>query len=237
MTICKNCGHRFEGRYCNHCGQSAKTHRIDAKFLWEDIQHGIIHYDKGITYTLKQLYLKPGYIIRDYIKGRRVHHFRPVSLCIVLATMYALIYHLLNINLIDGTDTEALSFFDKVIEHYYWFVFGTIPCFALGTMITFREKEYNFWEYFILETFKVAQRLVVHILFLPVIYFFNDLRIARVILYLLMIIDVALLIWTNIQFFNQKTKLQVALLSFFSYLIYIIQIVIILTICILLTDI
>lgn len=237
MTTCKNCGHRFEGRYCNHCGQSAKTHRIDAKFLWEDIQHGIIHYDKGITYTLKQLYLKPCYVIRDYIQGKRVHHFRPVSLCIVLATVYALIYHLLNINLIDETDTDASSFFDKVIEHYYWFVFGTIPSFALATMITFRDKEYNFWEYFILETFKVAQRLVVHILFLPVIYLFNDLRIARVILYLLMIIDVLLIIWTNIQFFNQKPKLKVALLSFFSYLIYTIQIVIILTIVILLTDI
>ncbi len=237
MTTCKNCGHSFEGKYCNHCGQSAKTHRIDGKFLWEDVQHGIIHYDKGITFTLKQLYLKPGYVIRDYIHGKRVHHFRPVSLCIILASIYALVYHLLNINLIDESETDASKFFDKVIEHYYWFVFGTIPCFALATMITFRDKEYNFWEYFILETFKVAQRLFVHILFLPVIYFFNDLKIARAILYLLMLIDIGLIIWNNVQFFNKKQKLQVALLSVFSYLINTIQIIIILTVLILLTDI
>lgn len=202
MIVCKNCGHKYEGKYCNHCGQSAKTQRIDGKFLWEDIQHGILHYDKGIVFTIKQLYLKPGYVIRDYIAGKRVHHFRPISLCIVLATTYALLYHLLNVNLIDRSDTEAANLFENIIGHYYWFVFGTIPFFAISTMISFRDKKYNFWEYFILETFKTAQRLFVHILFLPIIYYYNDLHIARIILYILMFIDLTLIIWTNHQFFN-----------------------------------
>jgi hypothetical protein len=233
MITCKNCGHKFEGRYCNHCGQSAKTHRIDIKFLWEDIQHGIIHYDKGIIFTLKQLYLKPGYVIKDYINGKRVHHFRPISLCIVLATIYALVFHLLHIKLIKDEDIDAANFFEKIIQHYYWFVFATIPIFALSTFISFRDKEYNFWEYFILETFKVAQRLLIHIFSLPILYFFSDINVARIILYLLMILDIALIIWTNLQFFNKTGQLKVALLSILSYLIYTFQVIILLVLLIL----
>lgn len=57
MIKCKNCSFSFEGNYCSNCGQTAKTERISFKFLWEDIQHGILHYDKGIVYTVKQLFL------------------------------------------------------------------------------------------------------------------------------------------------------------------------------------
>lgn len=220
MTVCKNCGHQYEGKYCSHCGQSANTHRIDAKFLWEDVQHGLLHYDKGILYTLKQLYLKPGYVIKDYIAGKRVHHFRPISLCIVLATIYALIFHLLNISLIDQSDNDATNLFEHVLEHYYWFVFGTIPFFVISTMISFRDNNYNFWEYFILESFKTSQRLLVHILFLPVIYYFNNLHVARIILYILMFLDVALIIWTNHQYFCKLKSADVIWRSVLSYLIY-----------------
>jgi len=230
MIVCKNCGHQFEGKYCNRCGQSAKTHRIDGKFLWEDVQHGLLHFDKGIVYTLKQLYLKPGYVIRDYIAGKRVHHFRPISLSIVLATTYALIYHLLNISLIDHSDTDSETLFEHILEHYYWFVFVSIPFFAIGTKISFRDGSYNFWEYFILESFKTAQRLFVHILFLPIIYYFNDLHIARIILYVLMFIDIILIIWTNLQFFKRFKTKEVIWRSLLSYGIYTLLTFILLTI-------
>lgn len=219
-TTCKNCGHIFEGRYCNHCGQSANTHRIDAKFLWEDIEHGLLHYDKGILYTAKQLFLKPGYIIKDYIKGKRVHHFKPISLSIVLATLYALVYHLTNVNLIVKDDGNSEAIFEKILEHYYWFVLITIPIFTLSTAVFFKKIGYNFWEYFIFEALKVSQRLIVHILFLPIILLFDDPAATGFIIKLLMVIDLALIFWTNLQFFNRLPKFKVFYLTIFSYLLY-----------------
>lgn len=218
MIKCKNCGHLFEGRYCNYCGQSAKTDRINSKFLWEDIEHGILHYDKGMAHTIKQLFSKPGFAIKDYINGKRVHHFRPISLCIVLATLYGFIYHLTNVKLINTDNNDSVNASEEIFKHYYWFVFITIPIYAFSTKIIFRQKEYNFWEYFILESFKVAQRLFIHVLSLPVIYmFYNSLN---VIMIALTIIDITLIIWTNIQFFNKLPKFKVIYLSILSYLLF-----------------
>ena len=100
MITCKNCGYIFKGNFCNICSQSAATKRINFEFLWEDLEHGLLHYDKGLLYSLKKLFLKPGSAIQEYIQGKRVHHFRPISMVIVLATVYALIYHLGNINIL-----------------------------------------------------------------------------------------------------------------------------------------
>src|SRR6218665_3469561 len=137
MTKCKNCGNSFNENYCNQCGQSAKTKRINYEFLWEDIEHGLLHYDKGIGYSLKKLFKKPGYEIEDYIEGKRVGHFRPISMVIIMATVYALIYHFLDLNHNSGLDKSSGLILEKIFEHYYWFVVGTIPIYAFTTFTTF----------------------------------------------------------------------------------------------------
>lgn len=218
MIKCKNCSFSFEGNYCNNCGQTAKTERISFKFLWEDVQHGILHYDKGIVYTAKQLFLKPGHVIKDYINGKRVGHFRPLSLVIVLSSIYVLIFHLTKVNVIETSNNLGITLYQKLIEHYYWFVIATIPFFTLGTSISFGKRKYNFWEYFIFECFKTSQRSIIHILFLPV-YLFTNSDFIEIITSILTFVDLSLIVWTNIQFFNDLSKTEVFLRSILSYLI------------------
>ncbi|MBW8523724.1 DUF3667 domain-containing protein [Chryseobacterium chendengshani] len=222
MIKCKNCGNLFEGKYCNQCGQSAKTKRINYEFLWEDIQHGLLHYDKGISYSLKKLFEKPGYIIEDYIEGKRINHFRPISMVIIMATIYALIYHLLDLNHRTALDDSSGLLLEKVFEHYYWFVVSTIPIYALTTFMVFKKTGYNFYEFIIFEAFKTSQRLLVHILFLPILYFLKDKSGFNTISNLLLIIDFILIFWTNKQFFNQMPSKKVLLKSVLSYLLYLV---------------
>lgn len=59
--------------------------------MWHDIQHGLFHFDQGIFYTAKQLFIRPGHSIREFIEGKRVEHFKPLSLVIILATAYGII--------------------------------------------------------------------------------------------------------------------------------------------------
>lgn len=89
-TICKNCNEQLEWHFCGNCGQSAETHKMNVHFLWHDIQHGLLHFDKGILYTSKQLFTRPGIAIKEFIEGKRINHFKPISLIIVLATVYGL---------------------------------------------------------------------------------------------------------------------------------------------------
>lgn len=220
MTICKNCGNSFEGNFCNQCGQSAKTKRINHEFLWEDIEHGLLHYDKGIGYSLKKLFEKPGSVIEDYIAGKRVNHFRPISMVIIMATIYALIYHFLDLNNRSALDESSGLILEKVFEHYYWFVVATIPIYTFTTYIMFKKTGFNFYEFVIFEAFKTSQRLGVHILFLPVLYFLKDRSGFNTVSNLLFIIDFLLIFWTNKQFFNSMSSKQVFLRSLVSYIMY-----------------
>ncbi|MCX8530763.1 DUF3667 domain-containing protein [Chryseobacterium luquanense] len=220
MTICKNCGNSFEGNYCNQCGQSAKTKRINHEFLWEDVQHGLLHYDKGIGYSLKKLFEKPGNVINDYIEGKRVNHFRPISMVIIMSTIYALIYHLLNLNHRSALDESSGLILEKIFEHYYWFVVATLPIYAFTTYIMFKKTGYNFYEVIIFEAFKTSQRLGVHIVFLPILYFLKERSGFNTVSNILIIIDFILILWTNKQFFNTMSSKKVFLKSLAGYILY-----------------
>ena len=109
QIICKNCGHIFSGQFCNNCGQSAATHKLNLHFIWHDIQHGLLHFDKGILYTAKKLFTKPGKSIREFIEGKRVKHFKPISLVIILATLYGVLRHLFHFSILDRKSVAAIQ--------------------------------------------------------------------------------------------------------------------------------
>lgn len=220
MIICKNCGNHFEGHYCNLCGQSAKTDRITTEFIWEDIEHGLLHYDKGIWYSLKQLFLQPGHSIRDYIEGKRVKHFRPLSMLIVLATIYALIYHLTDINLLTKTDEKSAGILENIFHHYYWYVVATIPIYTISTFLMFKNSGYNYSELFVFEAFKGSQRMLIHIFSIPVIYFTSNPSTASKINLTLILIDFFLILWSNIQFFKTFPRITTIIRSIISFIIY-----------------
>jgi hypothetical protein len=120
-NICKNCNHTFEGNYCNNCGQAANTHKLTMHFIWHDLQHGLFHFDNGIFYTIKQLVTRPGHTIREFINGKRVRHFKPLTLVVLLATLYGFLYHYFIENLFDvqptGVGEESIrSAYEKLIK-------------------------------------------------------------------------------------------------------------------------
>ena len=178
---CKNCRQTFKGHYCSNCGQTAETHKLNLHYLWHDIQHGLFHFDSGITYTAKQLFTRPGHSIREFIEGKRVKHFKPISLIAILATVYITLIHLLHINLFTETEPSATSDYSIAIEkfkewsisHFAWITLLSIPLHTIGTKICFRKQGYNFIEYFVLNTYKAAQKLYISILFIPLVYYYK----------------------------------------------------------------
>lgn len=225
-TICKNCHQTFSGNYCSNCSQSAETHRLDIHFIWHDIQHGLFHFDKGIFYSAKELFTRPGHTIREYIEGQRVQHFKPISLIIVLATLYGLIYHLLHINLMGTASSNEIidseKFNEWVATHFAWVTLATIPFYTLGTYLSFRKQNYNITELFILNTFKGSQRLFFHIFLLPVYYYFNHSEHIKTVTAIVYFADIILIFWTNIQFFNKISKTKAFVLSILSHVIFLI---------------
>lgn len=236
---CKNCGQIYKGHFCNNCGQTAETHKINAHFLWHDFQHGLFHFDGGIPYSLKQLFTRPGHTIRDFIEGKRVRHFKPLSLVAVLGALYGFLYHYYNIDLTsdsNGSNLDLHEYKEWMTTHFSWITIATIPFYTFGTYIVFRKQGYNFFEFFVLNTFKAAQRLFVQVLTFPVLLYLNSIGHAQWFSTLTYILGVLLIFWTNMQFFNRISRTKAFYLSLLSHLLFLICFVAFSAIILLLTD-
>ena len=95
--VCATCGTRFEGNYCPRCGQSARIGRYSFKkalLLFLDVW-GVGN--RGMFRTLRDLLLRPGYMIRDYLRGMQMAYFPPFKMFFLLFTLLILIQSGLNI--------------------------------------------------------------------------------------------------------------------------------------------
>lgn len=95
-AVCKNCGYHFMGNYCNHCGQSYKTNRLNFNNAWQNVLGGFSNISDGFLYTLLNLLYRPGYMIKDYIGGKRIRYFKPFQTLFVLAAIYIVLAQLID---------------------------------------------------------------------------------------------------------------------------------------------
>ncbi|MBP6758581.1 MAG: DUF3667 domain-containing protein [Flavobacterium sp.] len=224
---CKNCNHIYSGHYCNNCGQTAETHRLNLHFLWHEIRHSLFHFDEGILYSGKQLFTRPGHTIREFIEGKRVKHFKPISLVILLATLYGLLYHYFHISFVvtstqnsSEAGIDVVKFNEWMGTHYAWTTLLTIPLYTIGTSIAFRKQGYNLVEYFILNTYKASQKLFVHLALFPLLCYFNGTPKMRMLSLAIYLIDIVFIYWTNAQFFDKMSLKKSFLLTLLSQLIF-----------------
>ncbi|MGL2964231.1 DUF3667 domain-containing protein [Flavobacterium sp. RSB2_4_14] len=237
-TTCKNCNTSFTGNYCPECGQTADTHKLNHHFVWHDIQHGLFHYDKGIVHAAKELYTRPGHFIREYIEGKRVKHFKPISLLLILASISGFLaykYQIKLLNLDTSTDiSNGLLTIEElnhwVTTHYAWIILFTVPIRAFTTYIIFRKQGYNYYEHIVLAAYLASQRLLLSIAVFPIDYWLKDTALLPIFLQYNSLIEICLSIWGHTQFFNRLPKGKVIALSILSWVFFLA----IMTLCLLL---
>lgn len=231
MITCKNCNHHFEGKFCNNCGQSADTNRLDYKFLFKNLRKNFLKYfHGGIFYSARQLFTRPGHTIREYIEGKRVKHFEPISLLLTLATLYGLLYHTFGINLfIDVSNSSSASQTTNMNLINKWFsnnyslaTLLSIPIYSIASFIVFRKQHYNFIEHVYLNTFLGSQRIFLHLLIFPSFVIYNGTAKLKIVMDVNIFLDAMLLVWSYAQFFNKLTKGKAILLSVISYVIFLV---------------
>lgn len=222
MTNCKNCDHTFDGNYCNNCGQTAHTHKIDTHYLWHEIQHGIFHVDAGILYTLKELSIKPGETIRSFIEGKRVRYFKPVAMLFLLATFYGILYHYFHIKPYYDNN-EAPEVMKKVniwvSSHYALATLLLVPVYTLASFLFFRKSGYNYMEHGILNLYLGSLKLLVSFILFPLLYIYNGTKEMSVIISLAGFLDFILNIWVYYSFFISYKPFNRIVRTFFCYLL------------------
>jgi hypothetical protein len=97
--VCPTCGTQFQGNYCPRCGQSSKIGRysfVKAFLLFLDVW-GLGN--RGMFRTLRDLILRPGYMIRDYLQGMQMAYFPPFKMFFLLITLGILVDSGMNIKM------------------------------------------------------------------------------------------------------------------------------------------
>lgn len=83
VRTCYNCGHVYSGRVCPQCGQAGTWKRYT---WWQAFRNFLDIWGLGnrpMFRTLKELFWRPGYMIRDYLDGHRQFYFPPFKLLAV----------------------------------------------------------------------------------------------------------------------------------------------------------
>jgi hypothetical protein len=227
MTNCKNCESHFEGNFCNQCGQAAHTHPINFHFLWHDIQHGLFHFDNGVPYTIKVLFTRPGHAVREYIAGKRVRFFKPISLIILLASLYGVMLLYFNVKVGAGIalsenpkEVAAMyQFNDWLNKHAVASILLMLPFWTIGSYLAFKKQKYNFVEHFVLNAYISVQGLVIQLLLFPLAIYFQNKPTQILFVTVSGLIYLVVATWTYTQFFNKLAKIKSILYSLLAYFI------------------
>ncbi len=89
---CLNCGTEVQGRFCYFCGQENIEPKESA---WDLIAHffkDITHFDAKFFSTLKYLMLRPGFLAKEYMRGRRASYVNPIRMYIFTSAFFFLIF-------------------------------------------------------------------------------------------------------------------------------------------------
>ncbi|HTD40768.1 MAG TPA: DUF3667 domain-containing protein [Mucilaginibacter sp.] len=177
-------------------------------------------------YTSKELLTRPGHTIREYLEGKRVRHFQPLSFVIVLATFYGLLYHYLIFNHINTTliapQDDITGASGKIVtwmtEHFAFDCLFLIITTTLVSYFIFKKQKYNLAEHLALNTFSIGLFIVISLFLFPVAYIFGN---AATLQY--GIIQQGLLLvlmcWCYAQFFYKTSKAKIIGLTFIAFLI------------------
>lgn len=107
---CATCGTHYQGNYCPRCGQSAMIGRYSFKnafMLFLDVW-GLGN--RGMFRGIRDLLFRPGYMIRDYLRGMHMAYFPPFKMYFLLFALSLLIDTGLNIKGINRTEQQEKDF-------------------------------------------------------------------------------------------------------------------------------
>lgn len=175
---CNNCGYDFTGNYCPRCSQRAGISGIG----WSSVRQSVMEVwglgSRSMPLTVWQLLLRPGYIINDYINGKRQVSFPPVKMLFVLTVIYSFLRYwllpdVLGVNIEE--DTEELNKINEIYQwyrkHYSWAMLILSSLAILPTWVMFRYSPRNtrhtLPEGFFIQVFFMSIMIAYEIILLP----------------------------------------------------------------------
>ncbi|WP_348823618.1 DUF3667 domain-containing protein [Flavobacterium aestuarii] len=214
---CKNCQSELAGKFCSDCGQSAYLKRIDAHYIKHEIEH-VLHFDKGIFFTVKELLIRPGKNVREFFTDNRNRLVKPIIFIIITSLIYTLVSHFYHIEeeyvFYQGLENTAIEKILKWIQGHYGYANIMMGIFiAIFIKFFFRKTNYNIYEIIILLCYVMGIGMLIFAFFslLQGIFHVNFLKAAG-------LLGIAYTTFAIADFFDKKQIINY-LKSFSAYMI------------------
>lgn len=156
-------------KFCPNCGQSEKPRRIDFHYVKHEIEH-VLHFEKGILFTIKELLIRPGQSIREFISDDRNRLVKPIIFIIVSSLIYTVLNHFFHIEegyvKYDGLEKSALvKIFGWFQANYGYMNIVTGMFIAVWLKVFFKKYDYNFFELLIMLCFVLGITMLIFAFF------------------------------------------------------------------------
>ena len=236
---CANCARAIDGaeqEFCPACGQPTPARRIDWHYLGHELEHGVLQMDRGMLFTARHLFLRPGHFIRGYLYGDRAGHVKPLPKLVMAAAFLLLLgEYLLGGDVVGSSFTEGVSAgmsgtrdvagdarakhlvdgFEKVKEwgnrHLTLVTLLLLPAEALAFKLAFRRfREINYPEWLVITTYLTVQTFVIWALAVPVQQYWASAQPVALLL------AVAFNVFTLMQYFTGYPKWKAILRAVFG---------------------
>jgi len=227
---CKNCGREVAENYCPNCGQSTKVDRINLSNVVRELSESVFQIDKGLFYTAKELFVRPGRSIKEYLDGKRKKHFKPIAYALTLSTIYFILSQLLGsktfvsdflVGYTDAmetptTETQQLALLKWFAKNYAYTTLFLLPIYALASYLAFYKAGFNYLEHFVLNAYITGQQAIIYALFsVSNLLIDNRDLLASATLCL----SIAYAFYVFWQFFDAQSRIAVVLRALLTYVL------------------
>jgi hypothetical protein len=229
---CKNCGKFIEGNFCNHCGQNSKVGKVNLSNFLNEISESVFQINRGLFFTLKELLIRPGHGVKEFLNGKRKNHFKPIAYVLTLSTLYFIISHLVGENTWmndvvsgfsigvndSGEEIEMLPILTWLSENFAYTTLLLIPIFSLASFLSFLGLGTNYLEHTVLNSYITGQQAIFYSIFILIKIFIDSEYLELI----PVLISVAYAFWVYWQFFIKGNRIINILRSVLTYVLYII---------------
>jgi hypothetical protein len=205
MKKCKNCSEADNWDFCPHCGQPFQPKRIDRHYVFQEIGSAL-YTERGMLYTVKQMLIRPGESIRQYLAQDRSRYVKPVSFLIITSLIYTLACQFFHIDAkafgpeqIEMSPAQNL-FFNWTIEYHGYMSIISGLFVACWVKVFFRKSGYNLFEIFVLFCYIVG----ISALIIAVFAVLQGLTRLNSVILSSSLVDWAYFTWAIGQFFDKK---------------------------------
>jgi len=214
---CINCNTEVTQSYCPNCGEAKELERIDGHYIMHEIQH-VLHLEKGFLYTIRELIIRPGKNVKNYLTTNRSRLVKPILFIILTSLFYTIVNNIFHIEdsyiKFSGEEMTSTTYIFQWIQAHYGYANIIMGIFiALWCKLFFKKYKYNFFEILILLCFVMGMGMLILGLFafLQGIFHIELLPIAG-------IVGFIYTTWAIGQFF-EKGRFVSYVKAFFAYLL------------------